>query len=191
MIENILLDFDGTLTDLEEESVGFLETWYNLFSEKTNFPRKDLLKIVNIYKQDILKDQKAGWENNGFIVAPANCDPYVLNTSIYQKIVGLKLYSTPNSKEKCDDLLYQIFLESHKKTKSNFLSGAKELIKYLDSNYDLKIVTNSKTETVIEKLESIGIKDVDVIGNAKKYEITNDIVDIDKYKILAYFPREI
>ena len=183
---NIILDFDGTLTDTENEARPFLKKWNELFSEKTGVPVKCLENSIAEAKAAILSDTKKGWMNNGYVAAPATADPYILNSTIFQylseKFRNEGKYDIP----KDDNYLQDLFIQAYPYSTISFRKGAKELLGSLVQKYNVNIVTNSKAGLVKKKITKLGNYDIPVIGDAKKYVIFGS-----ESIILEGFPRQV
>ncbi len=157
---------------LEEEAKPVIERWHELFSERTGTPPDILSAEVEKARSEILSNPDSyGWENNGRIVARATADPYVFNTAVYQ-ILASKLrgyYALPEP-DKTGDFLSEIFFACYPLAATVFRPGAKKFLDWLAANFEVVIVTNSKTDAVEKKLAKLGqYPGVRVIGNAKKY----------------------
>ena len=194
-IKNILLDFDGTLTDVDAEAMPAIEKWHELYCEKTGVSRFVLDKDFSCTLNEVLNDSKSGWINDGFIVAPATADPLVLTTTVYQKMIAKNIRegsfpSNPEAKA-IDALLYELFSKSYPYSNIVFRKGAKEFLDELTSQYNVTIVTNSKVDSVEHKLGKLVDYSVPIIGNAKKYIIGTEPSFIPKQTTLEDFPRPI
>jgi FMN phosphatase YigB (HAD superfamily) len=194
-IQNIILDFDGTLTDTEKESIPAINKWHELFCEKTsiniNYHKEQIEKNIN----EIILDKKSGWIKNGKIIAPGAADPFVLVTTAYQKIIQKYIneekYPLAKNQADIDTLLYELFTKSYTFSDTVFREGAKEFLNELYSKYDIVIVTNSKTDSVRAKLNQLNDYIIPIIGNAKKYDIDNIMLNIQESINLENFPRPI
>jgi FMN phosphatase YigB (HAD superfamily) len=167
-IENYVLDFDGTLTDVDQEAKPFLEKWQELFAESVDLPQDEIANHAAEIRESILKDPKAGWTYNGLVIAPATADPYVLNTTVYQKLV----------EERLDEHILQLgvnvdmqdlFKKCYPYAGVAFKEGAKEFLEELVKGHKTVIVTNSDAAKVAEKLAKLTDLKIEVLGNAKKY----------------------
>jgi len=170
-VENVILDFDGTLTDVEQEAKPFLEAWEKQFSQIVNVPHDEIKRHAEEARKSILQDPKAGWVYNGLVVAPATADPYVLNTTVYQKLV-----------ERLDEHITQLgvnvdmqdlFKKCYPYAGVAFKEGAKEFLEEMAKTRKTAIVTNSDAAKVKEKVAKLVDFEVEVLGNAKKYVVDN------------------
>ncbi|HLP80159.1 MAG TPA: HAD family hydrolase [Acidobacteriota bacterium] len=192
-ISKVILDFDGTLTDTQAESAPMIEKWQTLICDTTYMPLEHLLSQIPVAKEQILADKKAGWKSNGVVVAPASSDPYVFHTSILQNILEAfyLLYEIPRPGVELEQFMQKTFMESYGHAITVFRPGAKEFLQHCVQNYDTRIVTNSKTDAVVRKLESIGMPDVPVIGQAKKYVVDHAFDRVPEKIELPSFPRPV
>lgn len=201
-IENIILDFDGTLTNLEEEASPMLEKWDRLFSEKTGFPYEKLKEEINEISDYVKKDPSQGWKEGQEIVARADADPYTFHTVIYQNLLEkisknneLEEYNLPEDKDSQFEFLKEIFGKAYPYAQTSFREGEKatrQFLEELTKNYNVSIVTNSKKDSVINKLGELeGLFPLEIEGRAKKYRLDNSMNEIPKEYIPSHFPQPV
>ena len=89
-MKNIILDFDGTLTDAWEEAIPYFEHYAEEVSERTGIDIEKLKEKRDGFEDDVKNDPLAGWEHNGNVIAPASSDPYILNGAIYEKVLDFR-----------------------------------------------------------------------------------------------------
>lgn len=164
----VVLDFDGTFTDVDREGAPFLEGY-----------RRDLLAelgqgadVWNTAEATVLRNpENHGWEFGGHIVAPSTADPYIRATSIAQILLREAAY--PEAKR--GPLLEQLYRSNYAKSENVFRPDAKSTIEALvDSGLAVFFVTNSHTVAVEGKLAALaprGLDRVTVFGDAKKYVV--------------------
>jgi len=167
----VILDFDGTLTLADEEAKPFL----------INFKKDiaNLLNKTNIDKEwgkaerEILQNpNKYGWKYKGKIVAPPNADDYILATVIAKFLLD-EAGVLMDTNER-DDILKQIYQRNYSKSGIAFKKGAKEVLEELIFKIPVFIVTNSRPDTVINKIEKLnpqGKEKIKIFGEAQKYFI--------------------
>jgi len=198
-IENIILDFDGTLTNLEEEASPMLEKWDQLFSEKTGFPYEKLKNEIGKISDYVKKDPSQGWKDGDEIVARADADPYTFHTVIYQNLLEkisqndeLEEYNLPEYKDSQFDFLKKIFKEAYPYAQTSFREGEKATREFLDEltkNYNVSIVTNSKKDPVINKLVRLRKNfNLDITEGSKKYRLDNSMKEVPKEYTPSHFP---
>lgn len=173
MYETVHLDFDGTLTDTEQEAQPVIEHWEKMFSERADVPVGLIRGLIGDIKTRIVSDPLTGWTVGGCVMAPAWADPYVLNTTAYQHLVPLLAdsggCSLPKEQKLIDQMFLEIFRESYKFAGTAFRPGAKEFLDSLVARFHVKIVTNSQIGPVIAKLAKLGDYRIEIIGDTKKY----------------------
>lgn len=167
-IECLILDFDGTFTDVEKEAEGFFAGF-----------RSDLMADGVTAEEwdgaisEIMSDpDQYGWEYNGVIVAPSHADPYILATSAGQKILRKRgLSSSADREAKLSDL----YKRNYEKATTVFRPEARAAIETLiSSTLPIFVVTNSNTAHVQKKLLSLearGLEHLRVVGDARKFVI--------------------
>jgi len=167
----IIVDFDGTFTDVEREALPFLEAYRKDLSE---FLGLDLTEAWNVASSHIgAKPHEFGWEFEGRIVAPSNADPYIMATSIAQKLLDDRGLLSDAGERRI--FLERIFRENYPKAANVFQPEARDAIEeILASGLPVFVVTNSDTDAVRDKLGDLdpkGGERLRVLGNAKKYVI--------------------
>jgi hypothetical protein len=199
----LILDFDGTMTDAEQEGApyrtGYIEdlalladrsleeisTWAQEFSDRVN-----------------QRPQEYGWKFGGQIVAPACVDPYLRVMPIARMVLDrAEAFQDENERDRIlDRILYKY---NYQKTITSFRNRAKEFLMscHPDSSFTTYIVTNSHTEPVTKKVEQLGAQEGQanqldwlldrVHGSAKKYIIDNDFVDVPEHLNLPGLTRPI
>ena len=204
MKKNIILDFDGTLTDTSLEAIPFLENSKKHFCDFLSIVELDEFDVIyQEMKNRELSDPKVGWEYNGQVIAPA-ADPYAINNvvlaAIFQALCDGKLDSRIQyDRDKLltiekDKLISDNFMKSYNHgfvcfRESQFLT--KKYLEDLLVDSNVAIVTNSGTSAVKEKLNKLGLS-VNVYGDAKKYENNQDATEINPAKLnITDFPRPI
>lgn len=174
-IKLVVLDFNGTLTDMDKEAVPCIEGH-----------KKDLAGALGI-SHDKLEDRWAkaqkkvekehsmhGWKSKGRIVAPAHSDPYIKAGAVSHLLLE-KEHSCKDDTER-RALLQRIFTDNYRKTPVIFREGAEEFLSKTRRLFDVCIITNSGKEQVMRKLSRMrqGHDDITVIGNACKHAIADD-----------------
>lgn len=165
----IVLDFDGTFTDVEKEGAAFTAGYKAVLAELLG---RDIGALWAA-EEEKTKDPNAGWAVGGAVVAPANCDPYIRCTCIASYVCE-RLCILPTLEVR-EMLLQPIYNYCYKKyTISAPRPEAARVLQALASNPNLevRVVTNSETETVSQKIKALtpGVT-VPVIGSAKKYSV--------------------
>lgn len=194
-ILKIILDFDGTLTNVEKEARPVLEKKAELFCERTGMPRIILEVLLREAEQEVLRDPKAGWTYNGLVVAPATADPYIFDTACYSKILE-KLekdlqFNVPREQKSREEFLQKLFHDSYPYAAAVFREGAKEFLEELASQYTVVVVTNSQTDPVKKKMEKLGDFDIPIFGGAKKYAVENAWENVPESIQPENFPRPV
>jgi FMN phosphatase YigB (HAD superfamily) len=170
----VILDFDGALTLVNEEAKPFLVSFKKDIANLLN--KKDIDKEWKKAKREILQNpDKYGWEYKGRIVAPANADDYVLATATAKFL--LDETEDLMDKNKRDDTLQQIFHRNYPKSGIVFKKETKEVLEELIKRMPVFIVTNSRPDTVMNKIEKLnpqGKEKIKIFGDAQKYSINSD-----------------
>lgn len=174
----IVFDFDGTLTDAEEEGRPFRDGYLEDVGVLTGLPADEIQQLAARFEAEVAANpQQHGWIFGGSIVAPATVDPYLRMMPVARLIFDA-VGAFPKAEDRdrlLDGILYKY---NYPKTRTAFREGARELLLAVptDSTY---VVTNSHTVPVQDKIRQLsGMGDdpdallwlVDrVYGRAKKY----------------------
>lgn len=170
----VILDFDGTLTLVAEEAKPFLINFKKDIANLLN--KKDIDKEWKKAEREILQNpDKYGWKYKGKIVAPPNADDYVLATVIAEFLLD-KAGVLMDTNER-DDILQEIYQRNYSKSGIVFKKQAKELLEELIKRIPVFVVTNSRSDTVMNKIEQLNPRDkeqIKLFGDAQKYSISSD-----------------
>lgn len=176
-IDTLILDFDGTLTNIEEEAKPYVDGYRLGLARELGLSQSEIENYWEEARAKILRNpEKYGWQLEGIAVASATSDPiltcYPIADEIFA-IVGKTL-----SQEERRALLGKLFLENRPKMGQAFKDGADE---FLSEVYDLfngkmYIVTNSSIDDVTGKISRLPSDHsrIKILGGAKKYVVTND-----------------
>jgi len=168
--ECIVLDFDGTFTEVDAEARPFVEVFRRAIAEIVG---PDIAARWDATRERVLADPDGhGWENEGRIVAPAHADPYVLSTSIAQLLVA-ECSAIPPAERAAT--VERVFGSSYPHAAIAFRPDARMVVEALvKSGLPIFVVTNSRTEHVqakLEKLAPAGLEHVVVRGDARKFVV--------------------
>ncbi|MBO6936966.1 MAG: HAD family hydrolase [Deltaproteobacteria bacterium] len=169
----IILDFDGTFTDVEAEAGPFYEAY-----------REDVVTILGPDFEDEWQRAQAviaenpglhGWLHDGRIVAPGDADPYLRATVIMNMIFDERGIYTDLDERTA--VLQKLYFDNYPKADTVFRKEAKEVVEaLLASDVPTVVVTNSATDDVQKKIDELDPRGRDrlrVIGNARKFIVTD------------------
>ncbi|HYD02987.1 MAG TPA: hypothetical protein VEC16_01695 [Alphaproteobacteria bacterium] len=177
-----ILDFDGTITDEIAEAKPFVEKFLELYSKESSIPLDDVHLLFDQTSPFITRYEDTGIDFGGKIVAPAISSQYLFYQVLAQKLYKASQNGAPYASEYKNQInlmdnkkIVEIYYPSYKASATVFRENAQEFLK---KHNDAIIVTNSATDKVKSKLESIGINDIRLYGNAKKFNIAERIEGI-------------
>ncbi len=169
-IECILLDFDGTFTRVDDEAAPFVRGFREELQQHVGTELASTWEEVA--KHVLSEPDRYGWENDGRIVAPAHADPYILATTVGQVLLE-RAGITERSQR--TDILQGLYASNYPKSDIVFRSDAKRVVEaVLSTGRPVYVITNSKTEHVVEKIQQLGPRGGEhlvVRGDAKKFVI--------------------
>lgn len=171
-IRCVVLDFDGTFTDVDREAVPFLAAYRDGLAARLggpiDAPWDEALAVVR-------SDPDAhGFEFEGTIVAPSHADPYILAASVARIVLSGGVGSKLDGPER-DDVLNALFRKAYAESATVFRPDAREVLDALLAGpRPVYVVSNSHTEHVRTKLSALrddALEHVTVHGNAKKFHL--------------------
>lgn len=163
-IRTVILDFDGTCTDVEQEAQGFLAAYKRDLAALLGAPDVDAAWAEK--EAEVLADpSRHGMVMNGKMVAPP-VDLYLLATAVGALVApGMD-----------DEKTEQLFKDNYRFTTSHFKTETKGVIEALAAaDVGLYVVTNSDPGTVGAKLDALapaGRETIRLHGNARKFLVS-------------------
>lgn len=164
----IVLDFDGTFTDVEKEADPFFAAYRGQVEEQFGDVKADWAEA----EATIAKDPAHyGWSYGGHVVAPGNADPY-LRATVIMNMVFEQRGLFPDMDERTE-VLQRLYFENYPKADTVFRPEAKDVVEtLLRGDTPVFVVTNSATHDVQQKLNTlapVGREKLTVHGDARKY----------------------
>ncbi|MEZ4340503.1 MAG: hypothetical protein R3B82_28110 [Sandaracinaceae bacterium] len=163
----IILDFDGTFTDVDAEAIPFLAHY-----------RRGLEELAGRAIDGLWEDAVAtvrrepdahGFRFDGHIVAPSHADPYILSSCVSQLVLDAMGLGP--------DLagLEALFHTAYRYADTVFRPDAREVVEaVLAVGVPVFVVSNSRTDNVIAKLEKLDptlLDRLEVRGDARKFHL--------------------
>ncbi|MDP6933009.1 MAG: hypothetical protein QGG40_08825 [Myxococcota bacterium] len=176
----LVLDFDGTMTDAEEEGRPFREGYLEDLAALTARPLDQIRSMAEEIEMSITHDTEAhGWRFEGRIVAPACVDPYLRIMPVARGIFD-QFGAFPDEHDRTRLLDRILYKYNYGKTSNVFRDGAHAALRRLEGTATY-VVTNSHTRAVQDKIASLG--DVNwlidrVHGNARKYQVDDTFAGV-------------
>jgi FMN phosphatase YigB (HAD superfamily) len=167
----IILDFDGTFTDVAREAAPFVDAFraavFDLLGRE--LPAEWAKHAAQIDENP----GRHGWVHDGRIVAPASADPYIHTTTtanlVFDSVGVLKDGKTR------DAILQALYHHAYENTLTAFRPHAKEVLEALaSSGIPTFVVTNARTDAAQKKLRTlgpVGLEKIEVHGDARKFVV--------------------
>lgn len=177
-IELVILDFDGTLTDIDKEAVSFVDSYKTDLAERLCINKELLESKWDQAKLTIESNpSRHGWRMDGKIIAPAYADPLVMSTTIADLLIQETGRFTDDSRGK---VLDSLFKDNYCKLGIAFKDEADRFLVALKNRFSTYIVTNSGTEGVSKKVQKLPTDhtDIPIKGDAKKYILVPEWKDV-------------
>ncbi len=170
----VVLDFDGTFTDVAAEGAPFVRHFKSHFAQLVG---RDVASVEASWQAEeaaVLAGAHAfGWDVGGRVVAPATADPYLLSNCVARQLMG-RFGVLPDPAER-HEALQTLYREAYKLTGTAFKPEAKEVLEaLLATGLPIWVVTNAHTDLVDSKLDRLapkGRERLQVQGDARKYII--------------------
>lgn len=165
----VVLDFDGTFTNVDAEAAGF----------ESAFPRlvEDILgEALGPRWGAAMRAVRAaapeeGWMFDGMAVAPADADPYIRASCAAQRVFDAQ--GMLQDRGLRGDVITSIYKHAYKHTATAFRPEAKEVLEgLLRHGAHVYVVTNAATDVASRKLDELAPKGRDrihVLGDARKF----------------------
>jgi FMN phosphatase YigB (HAD superfamily) len=172
-IDCVILDFDGTFTDVQKEAAPFERVYLQNLNDLLGRDVSDLWRSEQAFI--LARPADFGWEFAGQKVAPATADPYLLATAtairVFDQLGVLK------HQELRTEITQVLYREAYQHTVDVFRPDARRVLEHIiESGRNVFVVTNSDTEIVRRKIRGLGAKGSDnlhVVGDARKYMIVD------------------
>lgn len=167
--ELIILDFDGTFTDVEREAVPFLARYREGLARLAGAPIDAAWeRALAAVRED---PDAHGYRFDGRIVAPSHADPYILSSCVSRLV--MRELGQPEDRPDLESL----FVEAYEHAGTAFRSDAAEVAEAVVARgAPVYVVTNSRTDIVTAKLERLadGLTDrLEVRGGARKFDLVD------------------
>lgn len=178
-IEQLILDFDGTLTDVDQEAVPFVEGYKGSLAKLLQMNTADLQSEWDVAEAEVLAHPaEHGWRHNGVggvIVAPAYADLYLRSRAIAILILTKDAHRLPE-KNSLSEILNNLFGENYLKSNTCFKPDAEVFLRETIAAVNVAVATNSNSDSVTAKLRTISFdpSNLTLCGNARKYVVDHD-----------------
>jgi len=188
MNKTLVLDFDGTITDAEQEGGPFRGGYLEDVAHLCGLSLDEALQLADEFEDEIRANPTAhGWIFHGQIVAPATVDPYLRMMPVARKLMDhAGVFSNPVDRDRLlDGILYKY---NYPKTKTVFREGAYECLHGLTGTHTY-VVTNSHTTPVQGKVAQLQAENGPntlnwlierVHGRAKKYVLDDSFSEVSE-----------
>jgi FMN phosphatase YigB (HAD superfamily) len=170
-IRGVVLDFDGTFTDVDAEGRPFVAAYRRFVDDLTG---RDLTTLWDAEEAEVAAHPtRYGWLYEGKVVAPGNADPYIRTTTTAQRVFDtLGILKDGAHRFAMMQLLYK---EAYAHTHAVFKPEAREVLDAITATgLPVYVVTNATPEVVKDKIDALGLAQrdrVSIHGDAKKYVI--------------------
>jgi FMN phosphatase YigB (HAD superfamily) len=167
----IILDFDGTFTDIQREAAPFIDAFRAAVSDLLG---EEISAAWEERAAEIAKNPgRYGWVHEGRIVAPAVADPYIHSTSVAQLLFDAHgVLTSPATRAAVLQAFYHL---AYEQTLTAFRPNAKEVLESIAaSGIPTFVVTNARTEAALKKLRTlgpVGLDRIEVHGDARKFMV--------------------
>jgi FMN phosphatase YigB (HAD superfamily) len=173
----VVLDFEGTLTQIEREAEPFLRAYQEFLADILGKDEDQVLELWKVSEQRVLATPHrfGGFEENGRVVAPPS-DPY-LRANAVARVLCHRFGVLKNPRVRTE-VLQGIFRLAHRETTTCFRDDAARALGELLAldGVTVAIVTNASASMVLETLAPLGLGRLEsrlvVAGDAYKFGLT-------------------
>ncbi len=191
----VVLDFDGTCTDVEAEGIGFTEAVIKTLVTVTQHNEGDIRDLYERFERRLHDEPGVhGMRYGDKIVAPAMVDPYLRSGPIAKWVL-----ETCGIRTEPEDILLRLFIGPLYRYHYGFSSTAlrPELEHFLETlteaGLPTVVVTNSDTTNVRRKLmtlQSESARNLPIYGDARKF-VLGDLLDVSELMHIPGLERPI
>ncbi len=167
-LRSVILDFDGTLTDVEKETEGYAGRYREGLAKAVGIGSGELCQAWDAVQRKVQENPSSyGWKIGGRIVAPAASDPHILVSVVASEVLdSFGLLEDPAARAATLDFLFHA---NYRLNPTVFKEGAAGFLGALMERAPLSIATSSRADSVRAKLSSLGLPRLpDVYGEARK-----------------------
>ena len=182
-VRYVVLDFDGTFTEVEKEGEPFTRAYQESFSDLIG---KDEAHVKEVWKtaerrvrQD--PDRFGGFEDAGKIVAPP-CDPYLRANAVSR--IMCQRFQVLKDAQLRNEVLTALYRRAYRQTATCFREDAARTLDAILAlpGIEVFVVTNAVPTTVKTKIAQLGSKLATearplVVGEAYKFGIGDKALD--------------
>lgn len=170
-IDCVVLDLDGTFTDLAEEAPAFQAAFPRLVADLVGKDLADAWPEAEGRVHEL--SPELGWTVEGHVVAPADADPYILASCAAQLLFDrFLLLADPGLRSDVTTALYR---RAYQHTGAAFRPDAKVVLEALLARVPhVRFVTNAAEDAAQRKLASLaprGLEKLGLRGDARKFLI--------------------
>lgn len=171
-IRCVVLDLDGTLTDVPRESPPFCDAFPALVADLLG---RDLGSTWREAERAVhARSPEAGWMIEGHAVGPADADPYILASSAAQMVFDQAGVLQRDSSLR-SEITTTLFRRAYHRTRTAFRPESKHVLEALLARLPaVYVVTNAATEDATRKLAELapaGLDRLRIRGDAGKFMI--------------------
>ena len=173
----VVMDFDGTVTDLHSRSETYLNSFVEKMAKKIGMNESELKELVGLATQAVINHpENYAWRNGNGTRVSAATDIFLITQQAAESVLK-NLRINPSlkipPKNQVGRLMTNLFAYSRPLMEFVFQPGVGEFIDQLKEGGGLVIVTNSGTDQVKKDLGQLMGLDhgIPVVGNARKYFI--------------------
>jgi phosphoglycolate phosphatase-like HAD superfamily hydrolase len=168
----VVLDLDGTLTDVSREAPAFSAAFTRLLADLLG---KDLSRAWPEEERRVRAlAPELAWIVEGHAVGPADADPYILASCTAQLLFDrlLVLGSDPALRS---EIITAVFRRAYRETRAAFRPDAERVLEaLLDRGLPVHVITNADTDVAAAKLGTLAPRihqRLRVRGDARKFLI--------------------
>jgi len=166
----VVLDLDGTLTDVSREAPAFAAAFPRLLADLLG---KDLSRAwAEEERRVVALSPELAWIVEGHAVSPADADPYILASCTAQLLFD-RLLVLGRDPALRSEITTAIFRRAYRETRAAFRPEAERvLLALLARDLPIHVITNAEADVAVAKLATLAPevhRRVQVRGDARKF----------------------
>lgn len=171
-IDCVILDLDGTFTDVSQEAAGFAAAYPELLADLVGRELGAAWQEATQQAREL--SPELGWSYDDRIVAPADADPYILATCAAQLLLDAFGILTRDRLLR-GEILTAVYRRAYRHTGAAFRPEARAVLEaLLQRGTPIYFVTNAATEAAQGKLAELaprGGERLRIRGDARKFQV--------------------
>jgi phosphoglycolate phosphatase-like HAD superfamily hydrolase len=182
-LRSVVLDYDGTLTDVDAGAVAFRARFDAAIAALIGRPEAEVSPAFREVEAMIdAAPAQFGWSYRGVVVAPACADPYIRATCAAHFVFDRFGFLAGDEPTRADRI-YDIYRDSYRAAVTVFRDDARAVLEALLARLPaVHVVTNAAPEIVADRIATLGVVGAErlrVVGDARKFVVEPPAIEVE------------